>query len=74
MKNKITILITLLIIGVQASKSVPVGTDLELIPAPRNLGININQASQKLTVNGAIALTNLGSNPVVISSQPSLFV
>jgi cytoskeletal protein CcmA (bactofilin family) len=74
MKNKLFILITLLIVSVQASRSVPVGSDLELIPAPRNLGININQASQKLTVNGAIALTNLGFNPVVLNNQPSLFV
>jgi hypothetical protein len=74
MKKKLILLTILVIAGIQGSKSVPVGTDLELIPAPRNLGIGINQASQKLTVNGAIALTNLSANPLILESQPTLFV
>jgi hypothetical protein len=74
MKIKNLTLLILLVLNSSICLAVPVGNDLELIPAPRNLGININQASQKLTVNGAVAFTNLINNPSTISSQPAVFV
>jgi hypothetical protein len=74
MKTIKSIIFILLIINTQASFAVPVGNNLELIPAPRNLGINIETATQKLTVNGAVAFTNFISNPIVNNSQPSIYV
>ena len=74
MKLKYLALLFLIISSLRAGMAVPVGNNLELVPAPRNLGINIDLASQKLTVNGAIALTNLSNNPLTINSQPSVFV
>jgi hypothetical protein len=74
MKLKNLAILLILLLNASICWAVPVGNNLEIIPTPRNLGINIDQASQKLTVNGAIALTNFLSNPPVISTQPSIFV
>ncbi len=58
MKKTISAIIALILISTAVSPAwaVPIGNDVEYIPAPRNLGINVIAPLAKLDVNGQVLI------------------